>query len=478
LRDRCTLGNDCMKKVSLPAFAFLAGGCASIGPNVDMTGDVDALAKQAPSRWAIELPASAQATEWLEQFNSETMRSLIDEAINANPRVLASRYRTRADYANRQGARSVLYPTLNANLSGSQTTFGDKLGRPDTDSYGFGLSSSWEVDLWGQVSKGIKSINADYSASEAEYYALQLSIAGQTANAWLSLSNALAQVQLANDELDARTHATKLTERRVAKGLTSTLDVRLTRSAEASSKSSLAQTELSLRNASRSLELLLGRYPQAEIEAEYEIATLKPISDLSSPAEILAKRPDLIGAEARMTSAGLRADLARLAMRPSLSLSATGDIDTDTLEDVFDFDRLVGRALANLSAPIFRGGKLAKDAEAARENAKAAFADYANSVLNAWQEVENARDSDQSLAAQEIALELSLKEAKAAEGLAERQYLNGLISIFDFIDAQTRRISSERQLLNTRASRAQNRVNYHIALGGGSVLPASLQDES
>jgi NodT family efflux transporter outer membrane factor (OMF) lipoprotein len=416
--------------------------------------------------------------DWTEQFDSETLKSLIGEAINANPRILASRFRTQAELASRQGARGVLFPSLSANLNASQTSYGNAIGRPDEDSYGFGLSSSWEIDLWGQVAKGIRTVDADYGAAIAEYRALQLSIAGQTANAWIRLSNALAQLNLSKDEVEARSRATRLTERRVATGLTSTLDVRLTRSAEAGAKSTLADAELTLRNAARSLEVLLGRYPSAEMEANDTIIALPPIVDLSSPMEILSNRPDLIAAEKRLISAGMRADLARLAMRPSLTLSANGDITSETIEDVFDLDALVGRALANMTAPIFQGGRLAKDAEAAWARARASFMDYANSVLSAWQEVENARDADISLEAQELALDVSLSEARAAETLAERQYQNGLISIFDFIDAQTRRISSERQLLNVRAARAQNRVDYQIALGGGLVAAAIPEVES
>ena len=140
----------------------------------------------------------------------------------------------------------------------------------------------------------------------------------------------------------------------------------------------------------------------------------------------------------------------------------------------FEVEQLAGRVFANLTAPIFNGGALKADAEAAIARARASISDYAGVVLNAWREVEAARAADISLEKQEIALAEALTEAEAAETLAERQYQRGLITIFNLIDAQTRRISAERQLLNVRANRAANRINYHIALGGGALPLADL----
>ena len=107
---------------------------------------------------------------------------------------------------------------------------------------------------------------------------------------------------------------------------------------------------------------------------------------------------------------------------------------------------------------------------ASSAQAEAAVANYASAALSAWQEVENALAADALLAMQEEAQVRSLEEARLAEDLAERQYTSGTITIFNLIDAQTRRITAESQLISVRASRAANRISYHLALGGG--LPA------
>lgn len=455
-----------MKTYSVSALAILASGCASMGGS-DLTSDVNLSTTNIPDEWAVSLPDTPSQSDWLSQFNSTEMNALISEAVQANPNLLASRARAAADFANSRAARGSRLPDL------SLTSNGGRVGLNQTpiDSYSLNLTTSWEVDIWGQVSKRISAADADFQASEAELEDLKLSIAGRTASAWINLSNAIAQHKLAQDDLAARARSRELTERRVATGLSTTLDVRLSRSAEASAKSSIARTSLDIENAARNLEVLLGRYPAAEIEAPSVPPVLGPMAgDDISPVELLARRPDVAAAEARMAAAGLRADLARIAMRPSLSLSAAGNINnTQNIEDLLDVDLLAGRVLANLTAPIFTGGRLANQAKAARLNAEAAVANYASVVLAAWQEVENARAADLSLEQQEIALQIAMKEAEAAEVIAERQYQQGLISIFDLINAQTRKISANSQLHAATASRAVNRINYHLALGGGNA---------
>lgn len=100
-------------------------------------------------------------------------------------------------------------------------------------------------------------------------------------------------------------------------------------------------------------------------------------------------------------------------------------------------------------------------------NAEALASDYVGTVLTAWQEVENALDADRLLAEQERAQKIALDEAILAEELATRQYQNGLVNIFNLLNAQTTRLTSEASLVQAQSARIINRVNYHIALGGG-----------
>ena len=150
-----------------------------------------------------------------------------------------------------------------------------------------------------------------------------------------------------------------------------------------------------------------------------------------------------------------------------LSLAAQTSIAWINLNAALAQERVAANLIASLVQPLFTGGQLDAQRDAAVAQAEAAVANYASTALDAWREVENALAADTYLAEQEDAQARALEEARLAEDLAERQYTSGTITIFNLIDAQTRRLTAESQLVTARASRATNRISYHLALGGG-----------
>ena len=216
------------------------------------------------------------------------------------------------------------------------------------------------------------------------------------------------------------------------------------------------------------MEILLGRYPAGLIDGDTPLPELPPIGPGGVPSDLLNRRPDVAAAEARLAAAGLRAEQARLALLPSLSLSARASTSEDALGEALDPARLAAQLISNLSAPIFNGGALQAERDAARARAETATENYVTTVLNAWNEVEDTLEADALLALQETAQLRALEEARLAEELGERQYANGLISIFNLIDLQTRRLTAESSLISARSARASNRVRYHLALGGST----------
>jgi outer membrane protein, multidrug efflux system len=290
--------------------------------------------------------------------------------------------------------------------------------------------------------------------------------------AWISLNEALAQERIAVLSYEARERLVTITERRVKSGLLGPLELRTARSTLAGAEAVIAARRQASLEAARRLEILLGRYPAAEIEAPASLPQLAPMQVEGSPVLLLSRRPDIAALEARVIAAGLRAEQARLAMRPSLRLTGSGSTSAVEFEDAVDPQLIAARLIAGVAQPLFTGGRLKAQEDAARAQAEAAVATYAAGVLDAWREVENALTGDVLLAQQEAAQAVAFEEAQYADDLAERDFIEGTISIFNFIDAQTRALSAESQLVSARANRAINRVSYHLALGGGvPVLP-------
>lgn len=440
--------------------------------------EIFATAPDSPTDWAaLGVAGRAPTGDWLSQFDDPIMEDLVREALANSPTLESRAALVRASRAAIRTARSQRLPSVDASVSTGVTSnafeVGGDIDRSTDGIYGLGLDASWEADLWNRLGRGVAAAEADLAATEADLAAAELSVAAQTAAAWINLNAALSQERVAVLTYEARDRVRILTERRFQRGLANALDVRTARSALAGAEAEIARRRQLSGEAARRLEILLGRYPATEIEATSELPTLDALEAEGNPMLLLSRRPDIASAEARIVAAGLRAEQARLAMLPALRL--TGSVSTSESEfaDMIDPERIAARLVASLIQPLFTGGRLDAQREAAVAQAESAIATYAGTALTAWGEVEDAIAADHFLAQQEDAQMRALEEARLAEDLAERQYTSGTITVFNLIDAQTRRLTSESQLVSARASRATNRISYHLALGGGLPVQAA-----
>ncbi len=292
---------------------------------------------------------------------------------------------------------------------------------------------------------------------------------------WFGLIEARQQRELAERDVTARKRNLEVTERRYERGVASSLDVRLSRSALGSSEANLALRRRLEKESARRLEVLLGRYPAAELEAAATLPELPLLGGAGAPGDILARRPDLVAAEARMTANGLRARAARKQFLPRLTLSANLNTSGPELSDIIDPERLAGNIAAGLFQPLFQGGRIRANAKRQRAVAEASLLTYAQTALSAYEEAENAIAAETYLAAGESALKLAYEEAAAAEDLTERRYSSGTATIFDLLNAQTRRISAESSYIQAQQQRVANRVALYLAIGGDFITNSGPQ---
>jgi NodT family efflux transporter outer membrane factor (OMF) lipoprotein len=447
----------------------LAGACVST-PNPPEPPAVFAAAELAGADAALTDEARIEQ-EWVETFATPELSGFVGEAVKTNPFLRAARERARAANNRAQGAAGSWLPDLNISFFSSRTeTPGvvDPKDRTRADLTTSELSSTWEADVWGRVLDRTRARFADSRAANADLAGARLSIAGQTARAWIDLVQSRQLLALADEDLAQRERALDITDRRYASGLADALAVRTARSQVASARAAQAQAGDAMLQSSRLLQTLLARYPDGALRTDSDLPQLPPITAAGAPADLLARRPDVAAAEARLDAAGLRASEARKAILPRLTISASASGSGDGIRDVTDVDSLVTQVLGGLALPLFNGGALRAEARASNADARAAAASYVETAIGAWREVEDALSADGAFAVRETELARAAEEAREAQLLAERQYASGLATIFELIDAYTRRIDAERGLIQTRAARASNRVNYHVALGGGA----------
>ncbi len=469
-------GRKMSNKWLMTAALIGLSACASVNAGPEQA---QMMRVQAPGQWQSQNEnVGALAADWLAGFADANLTALVNEALTNNHDLLASAGRIDQARALAVSGASARLPSVDFSSSATRNLVQNS---PDISSYGASLSVSWEADLWGRIKDGANAGYANARAAEADYAAARLSIAGQTAQAWFDLIEGGQQVALANDDLQSRNRSSRLVQRRYARGVSSSLDLRLARSALAGSEATLALREQQQADATRRLELLLGRYPAKAIKAAQNLPVLGAVSGVGTPVDVLARRPDILAAEARLTSAGLRASEARKALLPRLSFSPSASTGGSDFSDIFDLDTLAGRLLGNLTQPIFRGGALKADIKRTRAAQRIQLETYAALVLTAWREAEDALDGETYLARREASLNVSATEAREAEKLAVREFGRGVGTIFELLDAQRRRINAESQFIAASKERASNRVRLHLAIAGDfntqAVKTAALVDE-
>jgi len=380
-------------------------------------------------------------------------------------------------------SRSSLFPNLNGGASStiSRGGIGFNAG---SESYDLGLNASWEADLFGRIRDQIDADKSGAAASSADVAATRLSIAGQVSQAWFNIIQANQLVALSESDIATQSRAFRLTQRRFESGLTGSSDVRLAKSSVANAEALLATRLQNRDSLIRGLKTLLRDYPDADMGVPSVFPKLPSLTGVGSPADILEKRPDVIAAERRIAQSGLNVDIARKALYPSLNLSGglsetvinrQGTTGFDFAE-LFDLQDVAKRLTAQLTAPIFQGGRLRAQIEGQEAVLRGQVEAYVETVLRAYQEVENALDGEVRLSEREGALRVSLEEAQKAEERLETRYIEGLATILQLLDAQSRRLSAEAQLVNVKAERLNNRVRLYVALGGGTYgADASIQ---
>ncbi|ADM08313.1 Outer membrane efflux protein [Parvularcula bermudensis HTCC2503] len=444
-----------------------------------------------PPSWTAltdDAPAQAVTENWLADLGDARADAVVAEALARNKDLENSASQVGAILANARVTRASLLPQAQFGFTASsvRTPAGDPQFNPETgefegggeasssDSYRLSTSLSWELDVWGRLTDQTRAAYLDVEAARLDFAAAQLSLAGAAVQGLYGLTAATLQRQLSERDVETGENNLRVIERRYERGISTSLDVRLARSSLAQSRANLAQRRQTEIAAARRLETLLGRYPAGQMQGLGTLPGLPTILDedgaitgVGEPGWLLVRRPDILAAEADIEASGLRVAAARKAFLPSLSLSASAQsLVADSYDDVsYDPDDLIANLVGNLVQPLFQGGRLRANEKAREFQLKSSLAQYGQTVLSAYEEVENALTAEHLLSTQYTAQALALEEAKAAEALTVRQYLAGTATIFDLINAQQRAISSESQFITAAEARLSNRIDLYLALG-------------
>lgn len=455
------------------AVCLLATACASAPPVEHPALDIER-----PEVWTAEdLPDGQIDVTWWEDFDDGGLASAVNLALVQNYDLRAAAARLEQAAQDARAAEGDLQPTVQGTFNGSRRKQnfvgfpipggeGTVLSTVSTN-FGVSLDVSWEIDLWGRLRNSARAALADLQASAADLRAAQLSIAGQTTKAWFAIAEAQQQVDLSSQTVQSFRSAAEQVQERFEAGIRPALDLRLALLNLSNAEAQLQQRRQQFDGATRQLEVLLGQYADGEFETPAGLPNITPAVPAGLPADLVARRPDLVAAERELAAFLVRTDVARTDLLPRLSLTGSTGTATDGLRSLIDGNFGVWSLLGNVVAPLWQGGRLRAQVDRAEARADEALADYANAALTAYAEVETALAAEEFLAERERHLAESTLQARAAERLADERYRAGLETYITVLDSQRSAVSAEAELIAARRTRLENRVDLYLALGGG-----------
>ena len=424
-------------------------------------------------QWAAAAGVSADTVqqEWLRTFNDPQLDALVQEALAHNPDLRVAGARVEQAAQSLIIAQSALRPWFGVFGTGGGKTGGG--GDSASALQAIMLFASWELDLWGRIRYGRNAAQQDLLSVQADLEFARQSLAASVAKAWFTATQLTLNAGIAGDMVRSANQLTSLAQDRERVGAGTDAETAVTRATAKELEASQQQIELGRSQALRALELLVGRYPAAEVQARAELLAVPGPIAAGIPLQMLERRPDVIAAERRVAAAFNRVGEAKAARFPQITLSGNfGAFESEILEIRDDFENPSGGVGARLLAPIYQGGALSAKVEIRTLQQKEAVADYARVSLRAIGDVENALAASASLATRAALLTDAVNEQARALELTETQFKIGRA---DRRAVEQQRINMQNARIawhNVRTDELAGRVNLHLALGG-SFAPAA-----
>lgn len=444
---------------------LLIGGCT---PAISPRPEASVVAP--PADWRTSLPAEgAIEREWWARFGDPQLSALVEQARANNTDLAIAAARVAEARAQERVARSLLLPSLSASVPGSEARTVNAFGQPsESTSAQPTFQAAYEVDLFGVNAARRDAARASAAALAAAQEAATLSVSATAASGYITLLALDDRLKVLRETLVQRGEALRIARDRAEAGYTSELELRQSEAEYRAAEQQIPTIEAAIARQENALSLLVGDTPHAITRGTDFDALATPVVPAVVPSDLVRRRPDIAQAEYSLaaTDANLRA--ARGQFLPQIRLSASGGAAISSLlSDPITIWSIGGSILA----PIFSGGRLEGQFDAATaQRDQAAFA-YRKAVLTAFREVEDQLALIDRLGAQEQAL--LAQRAAVAEVLrhATNRYRAGYSPYLEQIDAQRALLSVDLALIQLRADRLTSYVALYQALGGGTAQP-------
>ena len=457
------------------ASALLAAGCASFDGLAPQSRRADPASLAAKASLAEVKPSAVwPAANWWQRFGDPQLDALIAEALAGNPGIASARTRIERAQALAASAGAALAPQGNAGVNVARQRYSSNgiFPPPIAGSWhtqtDLAATFSYELDLWGRNRAAYDAALGQARAAEVDAYAVRLLLASIIARAYAQLARSFEQLDLARETLAQRQAMFDLTQRRVAAGLDSDIELKQAEGSIPAARSRMAQLEEEIALGRNLLAALAGKGPDRGLAITRPQLQPQAIALPSAlPADLLGRRPDVVAQRWRVESARRDIDAAKGQFYPNVNLSALVGVQSISFAKLLTArseDPAFGPALR---LPLFDGGRLRANLAAKDADYDLAVEQYNQTLIDALREVVDQLSSLKSLDAQRAELERSLASASEAYALARERYRAGIASYLQVLAAETPLLEQKNLRANLRARELELSINLIRALGGG-----------
>jgi NodT family efflux transporter outer membrane factor (OMF) lipoprotein len=479
------------------ALLLLASAC-TVGPDYVRPSMFVPDAYKELDGWKVARPQDALARgPWWEVFGDSQLNALEERVSISNQNLAVAEAQYRQARALVREARASYFPTVTLGLgftrSRQSTTFtqssatgsstsssgtssgGSSSGQPQSD-FMLGLDFSWELDVWGRIRRAVESSRASAQASAGDLEAARLSFQAELAQDYFQLRTLDAQKQLLDETVSAFQKFLRLTQDRFASGVASQADVV---QAETQLKTTQAQAiDVGVQRAQleHAIAILMGQAPATFSLPPVPLAAVPPAIPVGVPSELLERRPDIAAAERRVAAANAQIGVAVAAFYPTVTLNASSGLESSSLAKWFTAASHFWSVGPGISQTVFDGGLRRAQTDAARAAYDGTVATYRQTVLAAFQGVEDNLAALRILEEENGVQNEAVKAAQDSVRLTTNQYRAGTVSYLNVITVQTIALTDELTAVQIRGRRMAAAVLLVQAVGGGwtaAELPSS-----
>ncbi len=468
-----------LSSVTLASSLLLLTSC-SVGPDYVQPTVPTPISYKEAGKWKKGEPRDTISKgNWYVVFHDAKLNELEAKATAANQNLRAAIARVTESRAAARQTEAQFFPSVNFTADGSRQRTSPNNGQLVAQSGGNTSPStftsatvvpfdlSYEVDIWGKIRRAFEAAGDTAQASLADYENVLLTLKAEVATTYFAIRTADSQIDVQTRTIKYYQQNYDLTNSRFQGGISTELDVQQAKATLAAAQAQLATLEQNRAILEHSLAVLLGEPPTGFSLKFHPLDSQPPVIPPGLPSDLLERRPDVATAERKVAAQNAQIGVAIAAYFPVVHLTGQTGFDSGDLALLFNWESRIWSYGPSIQFPIFEGGQIAANIRQQRAAYEENVADYRESVLVAFQDVEDSLSSLHYLSQQQKSEDEAFQAYQKALDLTNSRYTTGLVSYFDVIQAQGLALSAEQLTVQIQGNRIATTIQLIKAMGGG-----------